>query len=333
VSREMLEKVITTSSIGANQSGILLPEQAHQFLDYAWDATVIGQECERRRMHSPVQEWDTLTVGARVARKATEAVDTGENATPNFTKVSITTTKIRMDWELSAESLEDNIEGATLDDHLARLFAMQFGQDMEDLAINGDVTSADPTLKSFDGWHKKALAGGRVVQALNGTAGLGRVHFNQALKNLPRKFIARKGDLRFYSSTQLLQDYLFSQSDINVVPRGIVESELRTMSVPDGPAGYVTNFPFGVELKEVPLMDTNFNEVNANTGTTAADSTSYIELTHPKNRIWGVQREIQMYREYVAKKDTIEYTMFFRTGIAWQNLDAVVTVNNISVKA
>ncbi len=37
-----------------------------------------------------------------------------------------------MDWELSTESLEDNIEGADLEDHIARLMATQAGNDIEE---------------------------------------------------------------------------------------------------------------------------------------------------------------------------------------------------------
>jgi hypothetical protein len=49
----------------------------------------------------------------------------------------------------------------------------------------------------------------------------------------------------------------------------------------------------------------------------------YVDLTFPSNRIWGFQRDITVNREYKAKKDTIEYTVFVRFGIAWEELDAV----------
>jgi hypothetical protein len=46
-------------------------------------------------------------------------------------------------------------------------------------------------------------------------------------------------------------------------------------------------------------------------------------LTFPSNRVWGFQRDITVNREYQAKKDTIEYTVFVRLGITWEELDAV----------
>lgn len=333
MSKENLQKVITSQQIGAADAGFLKKEQADQFIDYAWDATVLLKTAQKKKLNAPELEWDAINVGARIVRKATEAVDTGENAGANFSKVSLRTTKLRLDWELSTESLEDNQEGEGLDDHLARLFAEQFGTDLEDLCINGDTTSTNPLLKSFDGWHKMAVAGGHTRTAVTGTGNeqLSRLHFNQGLRAMPRKFLARKGDLKFYVSPALLNDYLLSQSQNGIVPDEIVAGMLRQTPVTNGSAGWSTSMPFGVPTIEVPLFDTGFNEANASTGVPALAGTSYMELTAPQNRVVGVQREIRLYRKFAEKKDTTEYTMYYRAGIAWQNLDAVVTVTGIPV--
>lgn len=333
MSKENLQKVVTSAQIGAADPSFLKKEAADRFIDYAWDASVLLKTAQKKRLSAPEAEFDGINVGARIVRKATEAVDTGENAGANFTKVSLRTTKLRLDWELSTESLEDNQEGDSLDDHLARLFAGQFGQDLEDIAINGDVDSADKSLKAFDGWHKQALAAGHVREAVGGEGNeqLSRAHFNQALRALPRKYLARKGDLRFYVSSALMNDYLLSQSQKGIVPDEIVAGMLRQSPVVGGDAGTSTTMPFGVQTIEVPLFDTGFNEINASTGTGTTDSTSYLELTAPQNRIVGVQRDIRLYRKFAEKKDTLEYTMYYRAGIAWQNLDSVVTVTGIQV--
>ena len=328
----LLEKVVTSSGLGATSDGFLTKDQADTFIDFAWDATVLAKESDRRTMSAPEQTWNTVAVGARIVRGAVEAVDTGQNAAPNFTRLTLRTHKLRLDWEVSSESLEDNIEGRDLDTHLARLFAGQFGQDLEDLAINGDTTSSDPLLKVADGWHKQALAG-RVVDGTPMGDKLNKAHFNAAVKALPRKFQARKQDMRFYSSPQLANDYLYSLSEMTANPADMVMSALRTGSTVEGEAGNVVAAPFGTPLIEVPMFDTGFNAANAATDTSALEAKSYIELTAPKNRVWGIQRDIQLFREFQVKKDTIEYTMFVRAAWAWQNLDAVVTVTNIPVVA
>ena len=49
-----------------------------------------------------------------------------------------------------------------------------------------------------------------------------------------------------------------------------------------------------------------------------------VELTFPQNRIWGIQRDITVNREYIAKKDTpLNMSVFMRFGVAWEELDAV----------
>ncbi len=334
---DMIQKVIEVSSIGNTPGdGFLSIEQADAFIDHVFDATVLWKEAEKRKMNASYAEWPTARVGARIVKKATEATDDAINAGASFTKVSISTTKLRLDWELSTESLEDNIEGENLDEHLVRLFSAQLANDLEDISINGDTTlTSIPGLSAFDGWHKQALADGHVRTAATGTgnAQLSRAHFNQAIKALPRKYQMRKADLRFYASTGLIQDYLYSQSEMGIVPNEVIagENHLRNYPVPSGAAGYTTSLPFGVQLREVPHFDTGFNEANAGTGTGDLDETSYLELTFAKNRVVGVQRDIKVLRQYVQRKDTIEYTVYVRFGVAWQDLDAVVTVTNIPV--
>src|SRR6478736_4645727 len=134
----LIEKVLTTTNVGngntAGQGGLTY-EQADRFIDYMWDATVLGSLVTRRRMKAVEEEWDVIAIGAKLVRLATEAVDDGVNVAPTFSKLSITTKKLRLDWELSTESLEDNIEGEALEDHIVRLMATQFGNDVEDLII------------------------------------------------------------------------------------------------------------------------------------------------------------------------------------------------------
>lgn len=117
MSNEILEKVIQTSDVSGGGGGLLTKDQANRFIDYMWDQTVIAQDARTVRMNSNTLDIDKVSVGAKLLRVATEATDDGVNASATFTKVSLTTTKFRLDWELSTESLEDNIEGTDLEDH------------------------------------------------------------------------------------------------------------------------------------------------------------------------------------------------------------------------
>lgn len=329
MSESILEKVIRTTEVGSGGGGLLNAEQTDRFIDYMFDATVLAQpgEAQRKRMRATVAEYDKVGVGRRLVRGATEAVDTGENAGATFTKISITTKKLRLDWELSSESLEDNIEGDDLEDHIARLMATQMGNDIEDLAINGDTASSDGTLKNFDGWYKLALAGAHVIEG--GGASLTLDTFNKALKAMPRNFMQKRSQLRFYTGSNAIQDYLYSYvqngGDPWAGPRSdsAIDGPIRT----EGEAGFVAGRPFGVTLKEVPL----FIEDATGTYSGATGQHGHVELTFPNNRLIGVKREITVYREFKPKKDSIEYTVYCRTGVQWEELDAVVLVKNVKV--
>lgn len=330
---ETLEKLVSTSSIGtAPGDGFLSIEQANSFIDHIWDAAVLWKEATKRKMNASYAEWPTVRVGARVTRGAVQATDTGQNATASFTKVSISTYKLRLDWEVSTESLEDNIEGESLDSHLLRLFTNQLAQDLEELTIHGDTASADPLLSVFDGWHKKALANGHVRAALTGSGNeqLSRAHFNQAIRAMPVKYGRDKNKVRFYASTAACHEYLYSLGDQGAYVDEIVAQNYNNYPGPQGSPGIVAR-PLGIGLVEVPMFDTNFNEVNAGTGAGPLDSTSFLEFTDPSNRLIGIQRQIQIMKEYVKKKDTWEYTCYVRLGVGVQNWDQYVTVTGIPI--
>lgn len=326
---ELLEKVIRTTEVGSGGGGLLNPEQSNRFIDYMWDATVLGSQVRTVRMKSDTVEIDKIGVGERLMRVATEAVDTGVNQGATFSKISLTTKKLRLDWELSTESLEDNIEGDALEDHIARLMANAAGNDLEDLAINGDDSSSDPLIKAFDGWSVLAQAGGHVVD--HGGAGLNRAAFNKALKNMPRKYLQRRNGLKFFTGSNLIQDYLYSLTQAGsglVNPESLAERMITNGPVrTEGPAGFTTGFAFGVPVQEVPL----FLETKTGTYSGASGQHGDLWLTFPQNLLWGVKREIQVYREFKPKKDTIEYTMYTRVGTQIENLDAFVVVKNIKV--
>ena len=330
MSNELLQKVIDTTTVGADNGGLLKPEQSSRFIDYMFDATIFTRAARTIRMRSETTEIDKVGVGERLMVLASEGAATGQtDRGAVFTKVSLTTKKLRLDWELSSESLEDNIEGADLEDHIARLMATQAGNDVEDLALNGDTTlSSNNLLKAFDGFRKLALAGGYVVDA--GGNPISKTIFNSALKEMPRKYKQRRNQLRFFTGSNLVQDYLFNLTTVGATPEDIASSILRgTPAAPDGAPGGVIPFAFGIPVVEVPLID----ETRAGDYSGATGQHGEVHLTFPQNFILGVKRDVTVYREFKPKKDTIEYTLFIRVGIAIENLDSFVIVKNVKVAA
>ena len=312
----------------AGNGGLLNPEQSARFLDYMFDATVIGKVARTVRMRADTTEIDRMSVGERLMTLATEGDNTGANAAVTFSKISLTTKKLRLDWELSTESLEDNIEGADLEDHIARMMATQAGNDIEDLVLNGDTASGTTFLTAFDGVVKKAKTNGRVVDAAG--AEVSRAVFNSALKAMPRKYKQRRNDLRFLSGSNLIQDFLYKNSITagTANPEDIASSVIRGQQVAlGGPAGFVAPFAFGIPIVEVPLLP----ETQTGTHTGASGSHGDIHLTFPNNVVIGIKRDVTVYRFFWPKKDSIEYTMFTRVGTQIEQADCWVVVKNVKV--
>ena len=308
--------------------GLLNPEQSARFLDYMFDATVIGKVARTVRMRADTTEIDRMSVGERLMTLATEGDNTGSNAAVTFSKISLTTKKLRLDWELSTESLEDNIEGADLEDHIARMMATQAGNDIEDLVLNGDTASGTTFLTAFNGVVKKAKTSGRVVDAAG--AEVSRAVFNSALKAMPRKYKQRRNDLRFLAGSNLIQDFLYKNSITagTANPEDIASSVIRGQQVAlGGPAGFVAPFAFGIPIVEVPLLP----ETQTGDYSGAAGSHGDIHLTFPNNVVIGIKRDVTVYRFFWPKKDSIEYTMFTRVGTQIEQADCWVVVKNVKV--
>jgi hypothetical protein len=374
---DMLFQGVNTTPVSVDPSGqrgggILNPEQARQFIDYVWDATVLAQDGRRVTMRANTMELEKVNVGERVIRAAAQADGTYENTGAVFSKVDLTTKKLRLDWEVSTEALEDNIEGAALEDHLVRLMTSAFANDIEDLAINGDrgaqvagdVTAQDVAfLQIMDGFIVQAKEGGHAAVPPvfgatadpgfgdpnmaqpgpwdtdeTGAAGTWKRFINEgggahladgspvtkydsaALQELvlamPRKYRALKNGLRMYAGTDTFAAIVaeFGVND-NVAWDWPHTSAYLTATgnKPQTVGGPRRSRVLGFDVLEVPYFPSD-----------------YVEMTFPQNRIWGFQRDITVNRDYIAKKDTIEYTVFVRFGIAWEELDAVAYLEGTS---
>jgi HK97 family phage major capsid protein len=330
----------TTLATGANPSGtssptyagsgILRPEQANRFIDYVWDATTLAKDGRRVTMRANTMELEKINVGDRVIRAASQGLSDYKNTGATFSKVELTTKKLRLDWEVSSESLEDNIEGAALEDHLVRLMTNAFGNDIEDLAINGDTTkTSDDFLKIMNGFvtlgrtnpsTAPGIYKGSAHEVVNTSLMGSNVAFTDftterlqaVILAMPRRYRAITNGLKFYAGTDTFANIVknnatsFNAIGSTEASRGDYFSGAQQTF-----GGARQTRVLGVPVLEVPYYPAN-----------------YVDLTFPQNRIWGFQRDITVNRFYVPKKDTVEYTVYVRFGIAWEELDAVAYLDS-----
>ena len=291
-----------TNPVGdlVSDGGILQPEQSRQFIEYIFEQQVLAQDGRRVTMRANTTELEKMNVGERVIRAAAQADATYTNADVQFTKVSLTTKKIRLDWEVSSEALEDNIEGAGLEDHLVRTMTRAFANDLEDLAINGTGTGTNSFLNILEGFVSIEADGnsatyGTTIESLQGL-----------VLAMPRKYRGSRSNMKFYADTETVAAIVNGLGS-----SGNLNSERIVERVIDGTAPQTLGSPIayrvlGLPLVEVPLMPHG-----------------YVSLTFPENRIWGFQRDVTVHREFKPKKDTVEYTVFLRFGVAIEETDAV----------
>jgi hypothetical protein len=229
----------------------------------------------------------------------------------------LTTKKIRLDWEVSAEALEDNIEGAALEDHIVRLMTNAFGNDIEDLAINGTGAGSDAFLSIMEGFVNRVKTDGdaheAVVTVENDTWSTDAMQ--KIILAMPRKYRAIKSNLKFYAGTDAFQGIIKNNGTLaDAVAEAFANRPAGTaanrQAYLDGAGqtfgGARTTRVLGIDVQEVPYYPAG-----------------YVDLTFPQNRVWGFQRDITVNREYKPKKDTVEYTVFVRFGIQWEEQDAI----------
>lgn len=337
---EILSKAdeVTTSVVGNDSGGLLKPAQSNRFLDYVIDQSVLMQNARVVRMRTPQMEIDKVSVGTRLLAKATEATDTGANAAVTFSKVSLSTVKLRLDWAVSTESLEDNIEGASLEDHIAQVMARQTANDLDDLFINGNTSSNNGLIKALDGFVKLAKASGHTVDEAGNQ--VSRATYDRILRNLPTKYLQRRNDLRFFTGSGVVQDTIYSLGNPNSATAATAGAPAPMSQVGEmaflqgsmranGGPGSTGIAPFGIPLLEVPLMP----ETVSGDYSGAAGSHGYVELTFPNNRIIGIHRDITVYRQFKPKTDTIEYTQFMRVASNIENADSYVIGKNVKLRS
>ena len=169
--RQIVKDTITTNTV---TSGLLTPGQAKKFLQQTFDATPLMGAIRHVMKTERKGEIDKIGVERRLLRRKIENVDDGYRAKPKFGQIEYSCNPVRLPWEITEDTLRENIEGENLDKLVTDLMTTQIGVDQEDLLINGDeaTPATDPDydfLKLDDGVIKKISTGGHVMDVTGAT--------------------------------------------------------------------------------------------------------------------------------------------------------------------
>lgn len=305
-----IEKTIQTSSL---TNGLLNPEQSKEFFRMAFDATPFSQ-LHRKEMRKAKQgELDKIAIGGRLLRKKVENTDDGYRAGVNTSKVDYSTQAVRLPWEITEETLRENIEGQGFEGTVMTLMATQVGIDLEDLHFNGDTASTDPFLSINDGWVKQILNSNAshlvdhaTLMQPDGTTplGFGKKAIFALSQALPNKY--KNSNLRWIMSPTRREKWM---EYLTERPTGAGDAALLG-------AGDQVNRPLGYGIVTVPSL-----------------SDDKIILADPRNFIVVNTYETRIRKTTEGKSAVMEdkrfYVIHFDDDAIVQEMDAVAMLTNI----
>lgn len=306
---------LTTADV---TSGLLNPEQSKKFLQQTFEATPLSALVRRELRRAKSGEIDKIGIASRILRGKTENTDDGYRAKPNFGAVLYATTPVRLPWEITEETLRENIEGQSLEGTITNLMTRQMGVDREDLCINGDGdtpatiddgsggTIPNPDYEFLhlnDGWVKQILEGGHVEDRSSKNGGAMSIDvFYDALRQLPNKY--NNGSLRWLMSPHRRQEWERYILDKAITVGGII-SDRRVEN------------PIAIPAIEVPSMPDD-----------------KILLTNPQNLIVVSTYDVIIRKTTEGKEaimmDKRFYVVHFDFDPIIEELDATVAISGLA---
>ncbi len=256
--------------------------------------------------------------GTALATAATnDAFDASAEATarakPQFSQVQLNAKLAIAEVDIPYDVMEDNVERATaanneasntgpggLRDTILAMIAEAAARDMEELAINGDVSlvASDPYLGMLDGWLTKALAHGNIVDAQGAT--VTKALFKAGLKALPSQYKTDPTVLQNFISTNNKIEY----QDTLANRVGALGDSALTGGAP--------LYAYDMPVKGVALMP-------------AAKGL----LSNPKNLIFGIHRQISLEFDKNIQTQSYIIVLTSRVDFAIEEVTAVVAYENI----
>jgi len=303
--RDYIAKADTLLSTLA-PGGILQPAQADAFIRLAIDRSVAIGLMSRVDMNAPKELREKIRFGSRVLRKGSESVSLPLNlrAEPDTSKVELDAQLVKAEARISFEALEDSIERGNFEDTVRATMAERVSLDLEDLAFNGDTTSADNLLSTLDGFRKQVVTNTTAA----GGATLQRSVMKDALKTMPSEFRRDKRSLRFFTADEADIDYQDHLGD-------------RATPLGDDQVQAAESRPYqSIPVIGVPVFPTDLGG-----GTNETE----MLLSDPSNMLFGVWRQIRMDNDRDVSAGVMIIVMSARVDFKWAEETAAVKTTGL----
>lgn len=292
---------VAVSDLKTN-GGYLNPTQFNTFIREVGRGTDLLPRVRMVPMGAPEMNLDKIGIGSRFLHKATSAtpLDPTLRTKPIFGQVKVTTQELIGVVYLPYDVIEDNIEKASLTQTIMALIVRKAQEDLEEVGLLGDTTSADTLLKSFDGWMK--LATGHTVDYGTPEPMTKKV-FKDGLLAMPSKYLRNRQGMAHF-----------------IGPHAEIEygDSLTTRQTPLGDSKIVGtwqgNYGQGVPVRPVSIMP----------------ETKGL-FCDPQNLILGVWRNVMIEVDKDIEARIYKIVMTMRVGAQIEERDAVVRYTGLNV--
>lgn len=299
--KTIIEKADVTLATLAS-GGLMNPEQADTFLRMVQSAPTILKDSRFVQMASDTRKIEKIGFGSRILRPGVEGtpLKDSDRSAPTTSIVTLNAKEIIAEVHITYDTLENNIEGNNLQNTIMQMIAERAALDIEELIINGDKSSADTYLTLLDGLRKQATS--HVIDHAAGT--FSKDVFKKAYKAVPAKYLRNPKDWKFYTSHGLEVEW-----KDQVAAR---QTNLGDFSLQGGLAS-----AYGVPVDGIAMLQPYTDETN---------TVSDILLTHPKNIVVGMSRNIRIEvdKDIRARKFIIVLTA--KVDAKFEEEDAVAKV-------
>jgi hypothetical protein len=296
----LIEKAAITTAAG----GQLPPEAASQFIDTVVSQNEALQKLNVIKMSSATYRLDTLGVASRLMRKATEASEPVDTKGISIGSRQLAYNEVILPYDISFNFLESNLEKDNAEDSINRVFATQFGNDLLDLAINGDEASADDFIKINDGWLKISGADSGIHPVTIAASPTFKTVFKDMLSAMPNKWKRNYADLVFLVAP-----------DVEVTYRNELADRATALGDAYLTEGRRAQYQ-GVDVYPLPYLP----------GSAAPQCV----LTTWKNLAVGIGRQIRVGKQIQERKRIMEYTITAKVDFNYVLSDMIVLAKKAS---
>lgn len=302
--KSIIEKADIAVSNLISDGGYLNPIQANRFIRMLIDQPTLVNQVRVVPMDSPTMEINKIGFTQRILKKAPAAgtaLGANDRSKPTTDKVTLSTSEVIAEVHLPYDVMEDNIERGTLEDTIMSMITERASLDLEELLITGDTASGDSYLALKDGILKQTQS--HVVDyADGGGVSVSKAIFKYGIRALPNKYMRNRSALRFFVSPDVEIEFADTLAD-RATPLG--DSKVT---------GWNPNYVYGIPIIPVALMPDD----------------KYI-LTHPKNMIMGVQRQIMIETARDIRARVLIVVLTMRLDLKYEEEDAAVKCIGINV--